>query len=148
MEGVWQVWALLWLIKLCVKLVSWRTTSGERTRQQKTEVKVKTVASEEEIWPLLEELSEDKDEGAEKELQDQPQKVHNLSGKGNSTCNDKDEVYIPTPIRVKPEPISNQIPIPLTQLNDLIDRQMQSAVKQIYCTEKVVEKERTKRFQR
>ena len=117
--------AVLWLIKLCVKLVSWKTTSGERTRPQQTEIKVKTAASEEDIWPLLEEFSDDEDEGEEKERQDQGQGVDTRNGKRNSTSNVEDDVCVSTPIRVSPEQISSKLPIPLAQLNELIDRRMQ-----------------------
>ena len=96
MEGVWQVLTLLWLIKSCVKLVRRRTTGEEWTKPQKTETKVKTAASEEEMWPLLEELSADKDEGAEEELQDQTQGVNRLNGKGISACISGDDAYATT----------------------------------------------------
>ena len=61
MEGFWAVILVLWLIKLCVKVVSWRTTSGERAGRPRTEFKTNPRAIEEDMWPLLEEMSEYED---------------------------------------------------------------------------------------
>ena len=77
------------------------------------------------MWPLLEEFSDDQDEGEEKERQDQGQGVDTRNGKRNSTSNVEDDVCVSTPIRVSPEQISSKLPIPLAQLNELIDRRMQ-----------------------
>ena len=115
---------LLWLIKLCVKVVNLRTASGEQAGRPRTEFKTNPRAIEEDMWPLLEEMSEYEDM-EEEEHQDPDQGVDTQNSRRNSISDVNDNVGVSNTIRVGPEQSSSQIPIPLASLNEMIDRRMQ-----------------------
>ena len=114
---------VLWLIKLCVKVVGWRTTSGERAGRPRTERKTNSKAIEEDLWPLLEEMSEYEDM-EEEESQDPAQGVDLQNGRENSNSIPVDEMCGSTPIRVNHESVQNQIPMTIPCLNEMIDRRL------------------------
>ena len=122
MEGFWAVILVLWLIKLCVKVVGWRTTSGERAGRPRTERKTNPKAIEENLWPLLEEMSECEDM-EEEESQEPTQGVDLHNGRENSSSIPVDDMCGSTPIRVNHESVQNQIPMPISSLNEMIIRE-------------------------
>ena len=76
------------------------------------------------MWPLLEELSADEDEGAEEELQDPKQEVNRLNGKGISACiSSHDDNAVPE-IGADLSSKLKQLSMPVEEFNQLIDRQL------------------------
>ena len=73
------------------------------------------------MWPLMEELSSDEDEGAEEELQERQQGVSQLNGKGISACLNSNVGDPVTTIRVDPSSGLDNLTISLDELHHMID---------------------------
>ena len=120
---------ILWLFKLCFKLLCKRTTTTRWTSESNKEIikptksiaNVKVTISEEKMWPLMEELSSDEDEGAEEELQEPTQEVNHLNGKGISACLNSNVGITVSTIRVNPSSKLDNLSISLDELHSMID---------------------------